>query len=98
MQFTAAPLLEFFNCKTRISNTGGDMKFPFVALIATVLAFAGCSSGGGGSTDVTTDKTTVVVGKFDAPQSTAIPVSIVADAAGDPITVHVLSDPSITTT
>ena len=74
------------------------MRFSFAALMVAVLAFAGCSSGGGGSTDVTTDKTTVVVGKFDAPKSAAIPVSIVADAAGDPITVHVLSDPSITTT
>src|SRR3954463_1633103 len=69
------------------SNFGGDMKFSFVVLMTAVLAFAGCSGGGGTTNELTTEKTTVVVGKFDAPK-----------AAGDPITVQVLSDPSITTT
>ena len=70
-----------------------------LVLMTAMLALAGCSSGGGSSDMTTADKTTVVVGKFDAPKSMGIPpLAVVPQAASDPITVHVLSDPSITTT
>ena len=58
-----------------------------LVLITMMLALASCSSGGSSDGTPIADKTTVVVGKFDAPK-----------AAGDPITVRVLSDPNITTT
>jgi hypothetical protein len=83
-----------------VMNSLKSLKLCFIWLlaIAGMLTLASCGSGGGG-TEAAVEKTTVVVGKFEAPKSTVSAVSIAApQAAGDPMTVHVLSEPSITTT
>lgn len=67
-----------------------------IALAFTAALVAACG-GGGGSTEVqATPKTTVVVGKLVPGGAKSIAIG--AKAAGDPITVSVLSDPAITTT
>jgi len=60
--------------------------------IGAMLMLASCGSGGGGSTAV--EKSSVVVGKVLAAKKADVALA----AAGDPITVYVLSDPSITAT
>jgi len=76
---------------------------PILAIAAAacgVLFLAGCGGGGGGGGTVTAtaSKTAIVIGKL-ATQSTAKAGSgIVMAAAGDPIEVHVESEPDIKTT
>lgn len=69
-----------------------------IAAACGVLFLAGCGGGGGGASTLTATKTAIVIGKF-ATQSTAKAGSgIVMVAAGDPIEVHVESEPGIRTT
>jgi hypothetical protein len=63
----------------------------FIAL-ACALMLASCGSGGGGGPAV--EKSSMVVGKLAAPKSAQVALA----ASTDPVTVSVLSDPSITTT
>ncbi len=68
----------------------------FLALLfaaCAMLMLAGCGSGGGSSDSPTVEKSAVVIGKLAAVKSGLMTV-----AAGDPITVYVLSDPEIKTT
>ena len=66
----------------------------FVAIMCAVAMLTACGGGGGGgSADSSVQKSAVVVGNFAAAKSTFVTV-----AAGDPITVYVLSDPDIKTT
>jgi len=76
------------------------LSFSFSLMVITaMLALASCTSGGSGDGTDMAGKTTVVVGKFAAAKDVAIPgVVAMPQAAGDPIVVHVLSDPSITAT
>jgi hypothetical protein len=64
----------------------------FIAL-ACALMLASCGSGGGGSGPAVA-KSSMVVGKLAAPKSAQVALA----ASTDPVTVSVLSDPSITTT
>jgi hypothetical protein len=66
--------------------------------IAGAMTLASCGGGGGGAMDNGAEKSAVVVGSFAASKSAATSVAAVPTAAGDPITVSVLSDPSISTT
>lgn len=69
-----------------------------IAAACGVLFLAGCGGGGGGGSSATTAKTAIVIGKL-ATQSTAKAGSgIVMVATGEPIEVHVESEPDIKTT
>lgn len=72
----------------------------FAVLVAAcgVLFLAGCGGGGGGGSSSTTAKSAVVIGKVAAPKAASSSEAIVALAAGDPIEVHVQSEPDIKTT
>lgn len=61
-----------------------------------VLFLAGCGGGGGGSS--TTTKSAIVIGKVATQAALKAGGGLVALAAGDPIDVHVESDPDIKTT
>lgn len=63
-----------------------------------VLFLAGCGGGGGGDSPSATTKSAVVIGKLAAPKAANAGGAIVALAAGDPIEVHVQSDPEIKAT
>ena len=67
-----------------------------VTMASGLSLLAGCGGGGGGDNAgaTATEKSTVVIGKF----ATAKAVSVQPLAAGDPITVYVLSDPDIKAT
>lgn len=60
--------------------------------IGGMLSLSGCGSGGGGNS-AAVEKSTIVVGKMLAPKKADVTL-----AAGDPVTVYVLSDPAITAT
>jgi hypothetical protein len=67
------------------------------ALVAGLSFVGGCGGGGGGSSQAAAPKSSIVTGKFVAAPSAA-KAGIVPAAAGDPITVTVDGEPSITTT
>jgi hypothetical protein len=71
-----------------------------IAAACGVLFLAGCGGGGGGgsSSTVTSTKTAIVIGKFTTPSTAKAGDGIVMVAAGDPIEVHVESEPDIKTT
>lgn len=73
----------------------------FLAIIAAacgVLFLAGCGGGGGGAGSVAATKTAIVIGKLAAPSAAKAGSGIAMVAAGDPIDVHVESEPDIRTT
>ena len=63
-----------------------------------VLFLSGCGGGGGGDSPTATTKSAVVIGKLAAPKAANAGEAFVTLAAGDPIEVHVQSDPAIKAT
>ncbi|MCM2328537.1 MAG: carboxypeptidase-like regulatory domain-containing protein [Lysobacter sp.] len=69
-----------------------------IAAACGVLFLAGCGGGGGGGSTVTATKTAIVIGKLTTKSTAKAGGGIVLVAAGDPIEVHVESEPDIRTT
>jgi hypothetical protein len=74
-------------------NLDAMKSIKFLLAMCAMTLLAGCGGGGGG-TETTVEKSTIVIGTVAAPKN----VGVVLLAAGDPITVSVLSDPAIATT
>ena len=77
-------------------NAMKSMKVSVTLLAACAMLLVASCGGGGGTSDngMTVEKSAIVIGKVVAPKSTAVTLL----AAGDPITVYVLSDPDIKAT
>lgn len=69
-----------------------------IAAACGVLFLAGCGGGGGGGSTATAAKTAIVIGKLAASPTAKAGGGLVMAAAGDPIDVHVESEPAIRTT
>ena len=76
-------------------NSMKSMKLLMGMLLAICgMLLASCGGGGGGGETAMVEKSTILIGKVVTPNSAGVALL----AAGDPITVSVLSDPNIKTT
>jgi hypothetical protein len=96
MDCPLAPVVAAMSGRPKGENAMKSMKLLLAMLmaVATMTLVEGCGGGGGMGSEATVEKSTIVIGTVAAPKNLGVALL----AAGDPITVSVMSDPAITTT